>query len=46
MKKCFLLVLMVLGAQLVCAADTWSNLLRAYKMDLSTLVRGLSLIHI
>jgi len=40
MKKCFLLVLMVLGAQLVCAADTWSDLLRAYKMDLSTLVRG------
>jgi hypothetical protein len=40
MKKCFLIVLMVLGAQLVCAADTWSDLLRAYKMDLSTLVRG------
>ena len=40
MKKCFLIVLMVLGAQLVCAADTWSDLLRAYKMDLSTLARG------
>ena len=31
---------MVLGAQLLCAADTWSDMLRAYKMDLSTLVRG------
>ena len=40
MKKCFLIVLMVLGAQLVCAADTWSELLRAYKLDLSTLARG------
>ena len=40
MKKCFLFVLIVLGAQLVCAADTWSDLLRAYKMDLNALARG------
>jgi len=40
MKKVLLSVWIVLGAQMVCAADTWSDMLRAYKMDLSTLVRG------
>ena len=40
MKKVILIILLALGAQRVCAADTWSDLLRAYKMDLSTLVRG------
>ena len=40
MKKVILIILLALGTQLVCAADTWSELLRAYKMDLSTLARG------
>ncbi len=40
MKKVLLAVLAVLGVQMVCVADTWSDMLRAYKMDLGTLVRG------
>ncbi|MBQ9548160.1 MAG: hypothetical protein IJV01_03255 [Bacteroidales bacterium] len=40
MKKLILTVLIALGAQLVSPADSWSDMLRAYKLDLSTLVRG------
>ncbi|MBR6347185.1 MAG: hypothetical protein IKR69_07340, partial [Bacteroidales bacterium] len=40
MKKVIISILLVLGTQLLCNADTWSDMLRAYKMDLSTLVRG------
>lgn len=40
MKKLILTILIALGAQLASPADTWSDMLRAYKLDLSTLVRG------
>ena len=40
MKKVVLIVLIALGTGLTCFADTWSDMLRAYKMDLSTLARG------
>ncbi len=40
MKKVIIIILLVLGIQRVCSADTWSEMLRAYKMDLSTLARG------
>lgn len=40
MKKVIFSILIMLGAQLVCHADTWSDMLRAYKLDLSTLARG------
>ena len=40
MKKAILTLLILLGAVLTCHADTWSDMLRAYKMDLSTLTRG------
>ena len=40
MKKAILTILILLGAVLTCTADSWSEMLRAYKMDLSTLTRG------
>lgn len=40
MKKTVLTILLLLGAVLTCHADSWSDLLKAYKMDTSTLVRG------
>ncbi len=40
MKKLILTILIALSSQFVCPADTWSDMLRAYKLDLSTLVRG------
>ena len=40
MKKVISVILLVLGIQQVCSADTWSDMLRAYKLDLSTLTRG------
>ena len=40
MKKVLFTILIALGAQFACRADTWSDMLRAYKLDLSTLVRG------
>ncbi len=40
MKKVIISILLVLGTQLVCSADTWSDMLRAYKMDMSKLTRG------
>lgn len=40
MRKVIISILLVLGTQLLCNADTWSDMLRAYKMDLSTLVQG------
>ena len=40
MRKVILTILIALGAQLACPADTWSDMLRAYKLNLSTLTRG------
>lgn len=40
MRKALLSVLLVFGTVFPCAADSWSAMLRAYKMDVSALVRG------
>ena len=40
MKKAILTLLILLGTVYTSHADTWSDMLRAYKMDTSTLVRG------
>ena len=40
MKKVLFIILVALCARFACRADTWSDMLRAYKLDLSTLVRG------
>jgi hypothetical protein len=40
MRKVILTILIALGAQLACPADTWSDMLRAYKLNLSTLTPG------